>query len=651
MRQGYGLRFFGALVFLLVAGGLASAQTPPSAPTVSYPSNSAVSQKLSDLPNAHWAQSPQDLKIAPPAKRGRPHGAGPGGGGSEDGALQKEKGQDVDTESKTNFRGIGGNGYIPPDPNIAVGKTNSAGGYIVQMVNSEIAVFNKSNGSPITGPVSLASMWAPLGAPCSNSNSGDPIVQYDAAADRWLISQLADLNAPYGECIGVSQTNDPTKAYNLYYYSFGTNLNDYPKFGVWPTATNSAYFASYNLFANAQNFIGANLCAYDRNVMLSGVGSPAQICGFVSNDGNFLPADLDGPTPPSNGTPGYFLNFETLSTLRLYQLSPNFTTKTATLTETTPDIGVAGFTEACSSSSTGVCIPQPGTTQKLDSLNDRLMYRLAYRVLGDHTAMVVNHSVTAGSSVGVRWYELRQSTAASNQCNASLPFSSSSFYLCQQGTFAPDSAYRWMGSAAMDHAGNIALAYSLSNSSTIYPSIAFTTRTPTMPVGTMAAETRLLTGMGAQTAYSRWGDYTALRIDPSDDTTFWYTNEYYTQNSPYLWSTAIVSFAVGAGGGGTPTPDFTLSASPNPLTVKRGQSGSATVTVTALSGSTPVSLSVSGTKKGTTATLTPTSVTPTGTSLLTVNAASNARTGTFTLTITGSNGSATHQTSLTLTVQ
>src|SRR5713101_1170158 len=331
------------------------------------------------------------------------------------------------------------------------------------MVNSELAIFDKS-GNLVTGPVSLSSLWQPLGGPCAGSNAGDPVVQYDAAAERWLITQLGSTTGPsYSECIAVSQSSDPRDAYNLYSYSFGGNLNDYPKFGVWPTATNSAYLASYNLFSNGQTFIGAALCAYDRSAMIGGAGNPAQICFTVSGDGGFLPADLDGTTPPSDGAPGYFLNFETTSSLRLYEMGQfDFVNGLATLTQATSDIAVASFGEACGG---GICIAQPNS-QKLDSLGDRLMYRLAFRVFSDHAAMVVNHSVTAGTSVGVRWYELRQPTG-------------SIFSLYQQGTFAPDSAYRWMGSAAMDGAGNIAVGYSKSSGSN-YPSIAFTSRTPGM---------------------------------------------------------------------------------------------------------------------------------------------------------------------------
>ena len=624
------LKVVGAALLLAASGEITSAEAASPAPVVSHPSTSALSPRLSDLPTAHWVHTPDGLKLTPRPKPLLPRGVGPSGPHLGDKALQSEPGAEVGIQPKASFGGIGANGYIPPDPNIAVGKNNPQGiGYIVQMVNSELAIFDKS-GNLVAGPVSLSTLWQPLGGLCAGSNAGDPVVQYDVAADRWLVSQLGSTNGPsYSECIAVSQSSDPRGAYNLYSYSFGGNLNDYPKFGVWPTATNSAYLASYNLFSNGQTFIGAALCAYDRSAMISGAVNPAQICFTVSGDGGFLPADLDGATPPSDGTPGYFLNYETTSSLRLYEMGQfDFANGLATLTEVTPDIPVASFGEACGGD--GTCIAQPNS-QKLDSLGDRLMYRLAFRVFSDHAAMVVNHSVTAGTSVGVRWYELRQQPIGSI------------FSLYQQGTFAPDSAYRWMGSAAMDGAGNIAVGYSKSSGS-IYPSIAFTSRTPAMSAGTMSPETVLQPGSAAQTTYSRWGDYTALRIDPSDDTTFWYTNEYYGRNSQflnYLWSTAIGSFRVGGGGGGS--TDFGLSVSPSSLSETRGGSSATTVvSATAINGSSSVTLSINGLPKGTTASFSPNPITASATSTLTIKANRTAPHGVFTPTITGSNGSVSH---------
>src|SRR5213082_315414 len=311
-----------AFIFVIAAATAVSAQTG-GAPTVTRPTSSAVSPNLSDLPTAHWAQG-QNLKMVPAPKSLPPRGAGPGGTSPHDGALQHEEGPHLPVDSKTKSGGIGASGYIPPDPNIAVGKTGSSGlGSIVQIVNSQIAVFDKS-GALLSGPTSLSSLWTSLGGACAGSNAGDPVVQYDAAADRWLVTQLGSTSGPtYSECIAVSQGPDPRGSYNLYSYPFGGSLNDYPKFGVWPTLNNSAYLASYNMFANGQTFAGAQLCAYDRMAMINHASSPAAIC-FTVAEGNFLPADLDGATPPDVGTPGYFLNFETTSSLRLYQLSLNF---------------------------------------------------------------------------------------------------------------------------------------------------------------------------------------------------------------------------------------------------------------------------------------------------------------------------------------
>src|SRR5438876_2718291 len=195
--------------FILLAGattaGLAEAA---DAPTVSRPSSSAVSPNLSDLPTAHWAQG-QNLKLVPAPKPLPPRKAGPGGASSEDKALQKEEGPHLKVDSKTKFGGVGASGYIPPDPNIAVGKNDpSTGlGYIVQLVNSQIAVFDKT-GKVLTSPVSLSSLWAPLGGNCAANNAGDPVVQYDAPVDRWLVTQLGSTSGPtYSECIAVSQTN------------------------------------------------------------------------------------------------------------------------------------------------------------------------------------------------------------------------------------------------------------------------------------------------------------------------------------------------------------------------------------------------------------------------------------------------------------
>jgi hypothetical protein len=415
-------------------------------------------------------------------------------------------------------------------------------------------------------------------------------------------------------------------------------LNDYPKWGVWPTATNSAYLATYNLFPNASSFSGGYLCAYDRAAMLAGAASPISLCGTINRDGGYLPSDTDGATPPLDGTPGYFLNLETSSSLRLWALSPNFANPSASTLTWVEDVPVASYSEACGG---GNCIPQadPGSTL-LDSLGDRLMYRLAFRMYADHESMVVNHSVTAGSVVGVRWYELQSPISTSG-----------AFSLFQQGTFAPvDGTYRWMGSAAMDQAGDLAIGYSVS-SDTIHPGIRYTGRTPADPLGTMEGEVSLLEGTGSQTnGLTRWGDYSAMRIDPADDCTFWYANEYIPSDGSFNWSTYIGSFKFG--NCGAPVPDFSLASNPSSMTLAQGAQGTSTITVSPVNGFTgTVALTVSsGCPSGATCVLNPSSVQGgSGSSTLTVTVGGTTPAGTYSLVVSGNSGAHTTTVSVTVT--
>ena len=524
--------------FICILSGWMSLFGQDATLTVMSPSQVAISQPLSS--GKDKGRDNDKIKI----HRNLPDRGGPKT--QTDGALQTTLGPFINASAGTHFDGVGANGSAPPDTNMAVGQ-NPAYNYILQTVNSRYAIYTKS-GALVVGPNSLSSLWAPLGSGngCATNNGGDVVAQYDKLADRWMVTQLGGTSSPFSECIAISTTADPTSTYYLYSFAYGTTLNDYPKFGVWPTATNSAYLASYNLFANNGNtFTGGQLCAYDRTKMLAGDPGAQAICYTITGDGGYLPSDLDGSTPPLNGTPGYFATFETLSSLRLYALTPNFATPAAsTLTGVTPDLSVTAFSEACGG---GICIPQLGTPTQLDSLGDRLMYRLAFRNFGDHEAMVVNHSVTSGSTVGERWYELRSPVSTS-----------AAFSVFQQGTFSPDSTYRWMGSAAMDGAGDLALGYSVSSSS-MNPGIRYTGRTPGDPLGTLETEATIISGTGSQTGgLNRWGDYTAMRIDPADDCTFWYTNEYLSSNGSFNWKTHIGSFKFSScGAGGTvATPTF-----------------------------------------------------------------------------------------------
>jgi hypothetical protein len=605
------LAFIGLLSMTLAFGKTNQGKT-----IVTYPSEFGVSQRLADLPIELNFVAGQEM----PEPKAGPLGRSNVAGQWEDPIVQKQLLPQFGGAKLTDFEGITSNGYAPSDSNMAVGPN-----HIVETVNVLFAIYNKS-GALLAGPTNIQNLFTGLGL-CS-STYGDPVVLYDRAADRWVISYIGGAPA---ECVAVSKTNDPTGAYYIYGYSFAPNLNDYPKLSTWATASNSAYLASYNIFVNGQSYGGADLCGFDRTKMLAGDKTAAQLCQMTpSNEFTYLPGDMDGPTPPVDGTPGLFINWQGSNPGKLYlrQLTLNFAAGTATLSSPTA-ITVSNFTPACGG---GTCIQQLGTSQRLDSLGDRMMYRFAIRHFPDHDRAVVSHSVGNGSSTGVRWYELYDPAGAVT--------------LNQQGTFAPDNNFRWMGSIAEDQASDIAIGYSVSSSS-MNPAIRFSGRTPSDPLGTMESELSIIEGTGSQlTGLSRWGDYTAMQVDPSDDCTFWYVDQYEQTSGTFNWHTHIGAFSF-ANCSGSPT--FTLGANPGSLSIAQGSQGTSTITVTDVNGfSGSVNLAASGLPSGVTAGFNPNPTTTTSTMTLTV--ASGAATGTSTITISGTSGSITGQTTLQLTV-
>jgi hypothetical protein len=508
--------------------------------------------------------------------------------------------------------------FAPPDTDGDVGPN-----HYFQIVNSSIAIFTKT-GTPIYGPVKTRTLWSGFGGQCQSRNDGDGIVKYDAISDRWVVTQFAVGTAPYLECVAVSTTGDPTGSYHRYSFSF-TQFPDYPKLAVWP----DAYYITYNRFiGNA--FTGVKACAYDRTRMLAGLSATQQCFDLGTSFGSLLASDLDGPTLPPAGSPNYVMEIGS-SQLNLWKFHVDWATPGNSGLNAAPSIGVAAYSPACGG---GSCVPQSGTTTRLDSLGERLMHRLAYRNFGDHESLVVNHSISSGGSVGVRWYEVRSPGAGAT--------------MFQQGTYAPDSAYRWMGSIAMDGSGNIGLGFSISSGS-LHPGVHYTGHLTTDPPGVMGqGEGVLFNGPGSQTGgLDRWGDYSAMAIDPVDDCTFWYTNEYLPANGSFNWSTRIGSFKLP--GCGVTTPDFSLSASPSSQTVAPGAGTSYGVTITPSNGfADPVSLSVTGLPTDASGSFSPNPATTS--SSLSVTTALTTPPGTYPLTITGTSGALTHTTAVTLVV-
>jgi hypothetical protein len=456
----------------------------------------------------------------------------------------------------------------PPDPVGAVGRH-----HYVEMINLTFAVYDKQ-GNRLLGPVDTGTLWQNFAVPDCTDPSGDPIVLYDKFADRWLLSQFttSGLNPdgsyngkPFYNCVAISQTGDPTGAY--YRYAFITSapgsvtfFPDYPKYGVW----SNSYLLTSRDFGPTVEY-GISVYALEKSRMLRGDPNARAVHFFLDSavvpleqigDG-LLPADIDGeeigdnvPAPivgTQDDGAGYGATFDALN---IYELSVRWRTTPSASLKLSAQLPVASFDSVFPCGvvagslppSARDCLPEPGVTDGsrfLDVLSyrQRPTWRLAYRQLDDYAAMVTNQAVEAAPGVaGVRWYEIRRRNGR--------------FSVFQQGTYAPgDGVHRWMGSAAMDKKGNIALGYSVVNGTDVYPGIRYTGRLKNDPRGQMTlGEGTIIDGTGVQLSTgSRWGDYTSLNVDPTDDCTFWYVNEYYQVNgiigvNTAPWQTRIASF-------------------------------------------------------------------------------------------------------------
>lgn len=432
--------------------------------------------------------------------------------------------------------GVGSCGCAPPDTDGEVGKTQ-----YVQMTNAGYEVFDKASGALVLGPRATSSIWSGFGGVCETSGHGDPVVLYDQIADRWVITQFAGGSTITDECIAVSTTSDATGSYKRYGYHLGSEFYDYPHLGVWP----DGYYMAMNVFNTAGTaYLRPQPFAFDRAAMIAGATTAAYVTttSLTSNDSPLLPADLDGSTVPAAGTSEVFVEYPDNNTYRTYRFHADYVTPANTTFTLAGSPAAAAFTQPCGSVS--ACVPTKASSANyLNALDDRLMFRLAYRKFSDHESLVGNYSVKANNVSGIRWFELRNVTSGAPS-------------VYQESTYQPDTTWRWMGSAAMDQQGNLAIGYSASNS-TINPQLRYAGRLVGDALNTLAqAEVHLFDGGGSQTGSgNRWGDYSDLTVDPVDDCTFWYTQEYYAANGQFSWKTRIGSFKfAGCGGGGSNVP-------------------------------------------------------------------------------------------------
>ena len=441
------------------------------------------------------------------------------------------------------FGGLGR--VLPPDTNGDVGPN-----HYVQTVNTLVRIYQKT-GAPVGNPFLMSTLFTalPAGNACRTSDDGDPVVLYDELADRWMISQFATVANPNNhQCIAISKTGNPAGQYYVYDFMMVNNkFNDYPHFGVYP----DAYYMTDNQFNQAGTaFLGGGVFAFNRQKMIAGDPTANYIYfDLATNDGGMLPADADGLVPPPAGAPGYFAQFtanefgDPSDAMRVWEFHADFSTPAnSTFTQRADSpVTVAAFDPRAPNSRNVIEQPSPGAS--LDVISDRLMNRMQYRNFGTHESLIISHSVNvgptpttaAGHQGAVRYYELRRNLPGGN------------FTIPEQATFAPDTHNRWMPSAAMDNQGNLAVGYSVS-STTVHPSIRYAGRLAGDPANSLAqGETTLVAGTGVQTHSSgRWGDYSSMNVDPTDDCTFWYTTEYYTAasqaSSTAGWLTRIGSF-------------------------------------------------------------------------------------------------------------
>lgn len=486
-----------------------------------------TSPPLADLIAASSAERSSD-----PAFPQRPRRAGPDTEGiSEPAGL----GSEIQTSAPANrmpgtvqnFEGMDSGGPIPPDTNGDVGPTR-----YVESVNTDLAIYDKAGniqGSRFPGNA----LFDGFGGVCESTNDGDPIIQYDPIADRWVFTQFANVfsSGPYSQCFAVSTTGSPSGSFYRYQFLMpGSDFNDYPKIGVW----SDAYYMTTNQFG-AVDFTGVGVFAFDRTKMLAGMPATMIYKHLAPPNYGLLPSDLENSSaPPPAGTPNHLIEYRDLASgdeLWMYDFNVNWATPASSTLTGPTRLAVKPFDpNACQN--IYKCIPQRGTSQKLDSITDLLMYQFEYYNYGSHEDMTISHAIKnkSQSNTAIRWYQLRSTGAGP-------------WMVFQQGTFAPDGLYRWLPSGALDSAGNLAIGYNASSSKR-FPSIRYAGRLAGDPANKLSqGEAILIKGGGSQGGPVRWGDYSAMQIDPTDGCTFWYTNEYYSSSSATHWRTRVGSFS------------------------------------------------------------------------------------------------------------
>jgi hypothetical protein len=424
------------------------------------------------------------------------------------------------------FTGPGGTFTPTASPSDATGAVGTT--QYMQWVDDSFAVFSKASGGVEYGPAAGNTIWSGFGGACQTDNAGQPTVNFDKLAKRWVVSQYAVTSGqPFLQCVAVSQTDDATGSWYRYSFGFGAVNGAYQhrdaKLGVWP----DGYYMSFNLY-NGTTYVGPRLCALQRTNMLIGAGANIQCTELSADYFNPIVSDLDSSTPPPAGAPAYFAADDPFFyAVDFWKFHVDWNDSQNSTLGLPVQQAESFYNAACGTFGTAVCVLQPNGVA-LDSHGNHILGRMPYRNYGDHQSMLMAESVENPTTI--RFYEARISA-------------SGDISVYQQGNVQANMpAFRFLPSMAADKVGNIAAAYNLSNLQ-VSPGQYVSTWAPGDPAGTLGNETLLNPGNGSETT-SAWDGRASLTVDPIDDCTFYYTEQYEPMTGTNNWSTQIESFTL-----------------------------------------------------------------------------------------------------------
>jgi hypothetical protein len=631
----------------LCGAGTASALTPDTHPTVIHASRHDVSAPMRDIVRNMPPQAPMGTEDEPyliPNILLKPSGIS--GAQHSLGKIQNSPlgvmAPPVDLSFEAISSATSGCGCLPPDTNGDVSDQ-----HYIQWVNTRWAIYDKTDGTQVQAPMSGASFFVGFGGKCETTNSGDPLALWDPRAQRWVMSQFVT-SAPYAQCVAVSTTSDPMGTYNRYEFDW-PNFGDYPKMGVWTDDSGSqdAYLLTTHEFNSASAFMGAAFIALERDKMLN--GEDAAMVRFPGFDAYGVePINLLGQlNAPANACGGYTHFDANTSEYLFWDVCLNWATPASSTISAAPTrVAGAPFIGYYDE------VPQQGSSAGLDPFGTHIMYHANARAFPadapTRVSLVVNHTVQGDvQQAAVNWIHFNLDDHGQT-FTTPTPLDKT---LLEEGTYAPDAENRWMGGIAIDGSGNIGVGYSES-SADMHPQVMITGRTSEDPPGMLEDEQNCTAGIanGSQTSTSnRWGDYSNMSVDPVDQCTFYFTNEYYPTTAGASWHTRVCTFKFPSCG----EPDFALVSQTPPRIEMCGATSTSdpsyTLRAGVLNGFTgAVNLTAKGVPAGATADFSVNPINAPGSSTLTLTGGAALPSGEYEMTVDGVSGASTRTLALSL---